>query len=112
MPFKDKSYNRKYQRFYQLKIKYGLTEEDYFDLLFLQDEKCAICGTTEPGYGNYIFSVDHNHKCCIGDFTCGRCIRGLLCTSCNLGLSKFKDDIEILRSAIRYLEMNGLEPEE
>ena len=30
-----------------LKIKYGITIEDYIELLEKQDYKCAICGTTK-----------------------------------------------------------------
>jgi len=35
---------------------------------------------------------------------CGKCIRGLLCTSCNSGLGMFSDDVERLISAISYLQ--------
>jgi len=40
--------------------------------------------------------LDHCHKT-------GR-IRGVLCNNCNTGLGKFYDDIELLKTAINYLQ--------
>jgi hypothetical protein len=31
-------------------------------------------------------------------------VRGILCTSCNVSLGRFKDSVEVLESAIRYLK--------
>lgn len=48
--------------------------------------------------------VDHNHKCCPNpNKTCGLCIRGLLCYSCNYGLGQFKDSVSNLLNAASYL---------
>ena len=33
-------------------------------------------------------------------------VRGLLCSECNFGIGKFKDNISILKKAIKYLEEN------
>jgi|GEM_PF-2876356 len=81
---------------WRLKSSYGLTPEDYEELLASQGNACAICQTKEPGGKRKVFSVDHCHES-------GK-IRGLLCAGCNLGLGKFKDDPELLCSAIAYLK--------
>ena len=83
--------------------KYGMTPEDYFEMLRAQGGKCAICGTEECGTGAR-FSVDHDHSCCEKPKTCGRCNRGLLCRTCNVGIGNLQDSIEILKNAITYLE--------
>lgn len=71
---------------------------------------CSICGSIEGGY-----HVDHDHSCCPSHSqmsksqrSCGECVRGLLCSGCNLGLGQFKDDINVLKSAISYLSSNSL----
>lgn len=67
-----------------------------------QGESCAICGRTEPtGKG---WATDHDRSCCPGARSCAACFRGVLCSPCNVGLGMFQDNIESLKSAIRYLE--------
>lgn len=83
----------------QLK-RYGLTPETYESLLATQNYRCAICELEED---RRRFSVDHDHSCCPGKKTCGKCIRGLLCHKCNVGLGMFNNDIDVLRKTIKYL---------
>lgn len=93
------------QRAYMNMWRYGLSEDDLANLLAAQGGKCAIegCGATEPG-GRGSFHVDHNHACCPGIKSCGRCIRGLLCHSCNTALGLFKDNASLMRKAAEYVE--------
>lgn len=77
--------------------RYGITRQDYLEMLESQEGKCAICGTTEIGRKNHThFHVDHNHTT--------KKVRGLLCDLCNRGLGYFKDTASILRKAANYLE--------
>lgn len=77
-----------------LEKKFGLTPDEYHGLLDSQDGKCAICQTAPR---NRNLAVDHDHKT-------GQ-IRGLLCTMCNHQmLGGAKDDVEILRRAVAYLD--------
>jgi hypothetical protein len=72
--------------------RYNLTVEEYYEMVLLQDGKCAICKEEPVGERPY---VDHCHK--LGN------IRGLLCSSCNFGLGHFKNDPNLLQNAINYL---------
>jgi len=80
--------------------KYKLSREGYEKLLTKQGGVCAICG--KPPSTKRL-AIDHDHNCCGGQKSCGGCIRGLLCSSCNSGISFFGDDIAQLESAISYL---------
>jgi hypothetical protein len=78
---------------------YGLSHDEYKQLLIKQGEVCAICGKPESlkiKGKTAMLSVDHNHY--TGE------IRGLLCSRCNRGLGVFNDDIELFKKAASYLE--------
>ncbi len=81
--------------------RFHLTVEGYEALLVAQDGKCGICDVLES---ESLFGVDHDHKCCEGDFSCGKCVRGLLCPPCNFGLSYYEDSPVLMRSGADYLE--------
>lgn len=59
------------------------------------DGRCEICGRTPVGNERDLH-IDHDHES--GEF------RGLLCNNCNGGLGRFKDSVESLAAAIRYLQ--------
>lgn len=79
---------------------YKITLDQYNDMLDSQNGKCAIC-ETHPG--GKMLAVDHDHKCCPGRRSCGKCIRGLLCQKCNLLLGRLEENAGFINSAIRYL---------
>ena len=85
-----------------MKCVSGCTPELYAAMLAAQEGGCAVCGTTAPG-GRGRFHVDHDHTCCPGAKSCGKCIRGLLCNNCNVGLGHFRDDPSIMVAGIAYL---------
>jgi hypothetical protein len=83
-------------------LLYGMTEQDYDEMLISQGGVCKICKGTPTKVGNkhtsskIRFSIDHNHK--TGE------VRGLICGVCNVMLGHAKDSIEVLISAIEYLK--------
>ena len=86
---------RSSNREYRLRIKYGITLEQYSQMLTTQNSSCAICGTNKPGGTSTVFHVDHDHLTKI--------IRGFLCRTCNACLGGFQDSAEILLQATVYL---------
>jgi hypothetical protein len=81
-----------------LRKNYGITLEQYRELEELQDCRCKICGV-EASEQN-VLHVDHCHN--------SNEIRGLLCSTCNLGLGMFKDSTTLLSGAIGYLMASSL----
>jgi hypothetical protein len=86
---------------YDAKKKYGISTTDFVAMKEKQNGLCAICNKPETqkkrnSQETMDLAIDHCHKT--------HKIRGLLCAACNQGLGRFKDDIELLRSAIKYLE--------
>lgn len=89
------------QRKRNLKHKYGLTIEDYDNILKSQGNSCAICfkkdsEVTGDRFSKIKFAVDHDHAT-------GK-VRGILCNQCNRALGMFLDSKEVLLSAMNYLE--------
>lgn len=66
-------------RRYNLKKKFGLSEQAYLDMLETQHYRCAICGGKKK---ERELAVDHDHKT-------GQ-IRGLLCAPCNVSLGRLE----------------------
>jgi hypothetical protein len=83
-----------YKRDLALRNAYGISLEEYDNMLESQLGCCAICAMTPEKNGRRL-DVDHCHET-------GR-VRGLLCASCNLGIGKFKDNPSLLAEAIKYL---------
>jgi hypothetical protein len=105
--------NNKYFKSYCKKCSYelgsannihrkGISVEEYEELEKKQNGLCKICNS--PEQKNKRLSIDHDHKCCPGYDTCGKCNRGLLCSRCNKVLGQVNDDIETLTSMIDYLK--------
>jgi Autographiviridae endonuclease VII len=76
-----------------LRNKFGLTVEEYDEILEAQDGVCALCDSLPtPGISLH---VDHDHG--TGE------IRGLLCVRCNNALGLFREDPDLLKRAVRYV---------
>lgn len=59
--------------------RFWITPEAYAAMLAAQDGKCAIC----KQISDRRLCVDHDHSCCPTEYTCGKCVRQLLCHLCN-----------------------------
>lgn len=90
--YRNKRYQTDSEKSKRLFLRYGITLEEYKQILEAQDNGCCLCGRrdTKP------LHVDHDHKT-------GK-VRGLLCSSCNMGLGLFGDDSNLLQKAINYLK--------
>lgn len=77
----------------RLQETYGITQQQYEQMVEYQGGVCAICG----GKRSTNYDVDHDHKSGI--------VRGALCRLCNRRLlTACRDNPDILRAAIAYLE--------
>lgn len=92
-----------------VKYAYGITPEQYDKLFEEQNYQCGVC-SRERLPGEKRFHVDHDHSCCPGSRSCGKCIRGILCYQCNAGLGYVHDDITKLQAMITYLQSNKYSP--
>lgn len=71
---------------------------DVYQKLFDEQKGvCDICKSPENGRYKHL-SVDHCHDT-------GK-IRGLLCNNCNRGIGLLKDNSELLKNALEYIEKN------
>ena len=87
-----------YKKEWNLK-KYGLSLEDYNNMLDEQNHKCKLCLTSFTTLISKNIHIDHCH-------TTNK-VRGVLCLHCNTGLGYFKDNTRTLTKAINYLQENG-----
>lgn len=71
--------------------------EEYEQKLKDQNGKCAICKQESE----HRLNIDHSHET-------GK-IRDLLCRNCNYALGHAKDDINILKEMINYLDKHHVE---
>ena len=91
-----------YEVEWQRKKKYGFEPGEFDAWWIVFKGKCGICNLNlrmplpQRGQPLDVVSIDHDHET-------GQ-VRGLLCNACNKGLGLFKDSIERLESAKRYLE--------
>ena len=82
-------------RAYNLKKNYGITVEQYEEMLSNQNHRCLICDKHEDEVKTRL-AVDHNHV--TGE------IRGLLCTYCNHRIVGRHRDGNLLRKIADYIE--------
>lgn len=94
-PEKVRAINRRKK----LRKNFGLSIEQWNELLNRQSRRCAICGKPHSTGKRKGLFVDHCHKT--------NRVRGLVCQKCNTLLGMAGDDITILEKAIEYLKLSG-----
>lgn len=87
----DPHFSIEVQRDYKRKFTYGITPEQYQEMWNSQKGKCAISFC-----GNPIECIDHDHNT--------NKVRGLLCQKCNFALGLFRDNVDLIRNAAKYIE--------
>jgi hypothetical protein len=68
-----------------IKWVYNLTPVAFLSMLFEQGFACQDCRTPFGNDRSTRPNIDHDHDapCCDGYRSCGKCIRGLVCSKCN-----------------------------
>jgi hypothetical protein len=95
---KHRAYVKKNDGVYKRAVyRHHLTSEKFESMLEEYDGKCWACRE------NNAANIDHDHSCCPGPYSCGECVRGLLCTGCNSALGHVSDSIEKLDKLKEYL---------
>jgi hypothetical protein len=79
----------------ELKRVYGISLDEYNAMFANQKGCCAICMRHQSECSRTL-AVDHCHST-------GK-IRKLLCHNCNNGIGNFKEDLNILKKAISYIQ--------
>lgn len=90
----------------EIKRRYGITLDQYWEMHADQNGGCAICGSETSNNSRATkflpLFIDHCHD--TGE------VRGLLCSKCNHGLGLFNDSTDLLDQAIQYLLLTSSRP--
>lgn len=78
-------------------IKHGISGAQIKSFIAQQDGKCAMCMRVKK------LVIDHDHACCSGHYSCGQCLRSLLCFKCNSGIGYLDDDPTLALIGAYYL---------
>ena len=86
-----------YVRNNHYKTAYGISQDEYIQMVVKVGNKCPICGSHHnPSKKQGRLCIDHCHK--------DGGIRGVICNDCNRALGSTKDNPEILRRLAEYIE--------
>jgi hypothetical protein len=84
-------HNKHKPRMWHLRMKYGITPEQWDALFASQGKACAVCLSSSER----TWHTDHNHNT--------NKVRGILCGKCNAALGMLQDDPAIIERALSYV---------
>lgn len=87
--------NKERVRYNKIKRIYGLTKEQFEEMLKQQNNCCATCGIKDTDTKSGYLVIDHCH-------TTGK-VRGLLCNPCNTAIGLLKENKQTIGNLVRYL---------
>lgn len=93
--YEESSTFRDYHRKRYLFKRYGITREQYAEMLEAQDFRCAICkgSCLDENERFHALQVDHDH-------TTGK-VRGLLCRFCNSKLGWYENRKDVIHEYVK-----------
>lgn len=81
--------------------RHKISKEKFEQMIAEFNGKCHTCKLNEAR------NIDHDHSCCPGNRSCGKCVRGILCNQCNTTLGLVKESKDVLENLIKYLQLNS-----
>lgn len=90
----DGVYKQTYRRHHTTKEHIDALKDRYNGL-------CCIC-RYRPA-----IVIDHDHSCCPGTYSCGLCIRGVLCSQCNTSLGLLGEDAITISNMLNYIGVSS-----
>jgi hypothetical protein len=82
-------------RFSKIRQKYGLTKDRYYELLYKQNHRCAICYEVFDETQTHGIHIDHCHQTNV--------VRGALCGPCNVFLGWIEPKQALIDNCLFYL---------
>lgn len=99
-------------RWHGIKVTYGISRAEWEQMRDNQESRCALCGDLTLDLD---LLIDHDHTCCpvkrersVLRAGCRRCIRGLLCDSCNRLLGRIEQRPRLASRFTDYLALRPL----
>lgn len=87
--------------------RHGLSPFEFNAMLSAQGHVCLICGRGNRGMP---WQIDHDHELAklhphALTTGCKKCVRGILCKTCNVGLGYFLDSPDLLERAANFIRL-------
>lgn len=102
-------------KLFKLKANFNITSDQFAWLHYIQNNTCFMCGEAEVRIDNRTgtvmnLAIDHDHRCCSArGKSCGKCVRHLLCSTCNImvGFAELKP--KVVHRFADYIDLRPLD---